>query len=126
MKKIYLLLIFSSLFAQSLYFNAFTDIQKAKRFLRTNPQKANNLFIEAKGYLKQIIRNSINQNEPSSQSMYLLGELYLNGSGGEKKPQKATLLLCAANSLGNTKAKQLIKTKNLSCPTQINLKELAK
>jgi len=132
MKKIYSLLIFSSLFAQtnifanSLYFNAFTDIQKAKRLLTNNPQKANSLFIEARGYLKQIIKNSINQNKPSSQSMYLLGELYLNGWGGEKNPQKATLLLCSANSLGNMKAQKLIKTKNLSCPTQINIKELAK
>jgi len=126
MKKIYALLIFSSLFAQSLYFNAFTDIQKAKRLLTTNPQKANSLFIEAKGYLKQIIRSSINQNKPSSQSMYLLGELYLNGWGGAKKPQKATLFLCSAYSLGNMKAKRLIKKNNLSCPAQINIKELAK
>jgi len=126
MKKLYLLTIFSSLFAQSLYFSAFTDIQKAKRLLNTNPQKANALFIEAKGYLKQIVQSSINQNKPSSQAMLLLGELYLKGWGVDQNTQQATILLCSAKILGNAKANRLIKKNAISCPKKINIKELAK
>jgi len=126
MKKIYLLLIFSSLFAQSLYFSAFKDIHKAKSLLKSNPQKANELFIEARGYLTQIIQSSIEKNKPSSQSLLLLGELYLNGWGGDKNIQKSTKLLCSAKMLGNSKADRMIKKNNLSCPQKINIKELAK
>jgi len=126
MKKIYLLLIVSSLFAQSLYFNAFKDIQKAKRLLKNDPQKATALFIEAKGYLKEIVKNSVAQNKPSSQSILLLGELYLNGWGADKNPSKAAMLICAAKELGNSKAGRLISKNSLSCSKKINFKELAK
>jgi len=126
MKKLYLLTIFSSLFAQSLYFNAFTDIQKAKRLLNSNPKQADGLFIEAKGYLKQIVQSSISQNEPSSQAILLLGELYLHGWGVNQDPQQAKMLLCSAKMLGNAKANRLIKKNSLSCPQKINIKELAK
>jgi len=126
MKKLYLLLIFCSLFAKSLYFNAFIDIQKAKRLLNSNPKQADALFIEAKGYLKQIVQSSINQNKPSSQAILLLGELYLNGWGVDKNLQKAKSLLCSAKILGNIKANRLIKKNAISCPKKINIKELAK
>jgi len=126
MKKISLLLIFSFLFAQNLYFSAFIDIEKAKRLLQSNPQKANELFIEARGYLKQIIQNSIEKNKPSSQSLLLLGELYLNGWGGDKNIKQSIKLLCSSKILGNSKADKIIKKNNLSCPKKINLKELAK
>jgi len=112
------------LFAQNLYFSAFQDIQKAKRLLNQAPQKAQTLFIEASSYLKQIINSSIDSNKPSAQAFSLLGELYLNGWGVEYNIQKAKLLLCAAKSLGNFKAKMLIKKNNLVCPKKINLKEL--
>ncbi|GAX87282.1 conserved hypothetical protein [Lebetimonas natsushimae] len=111
-------------FAQNLYFSAFKDIQKAKRFINTNPEKAQRLFIEASSYLKEIVNTSINKKEPSAQALALLGELYLNGWGVEKNLKKATLLLCAAKSLGNYKAKKLIKTNKLICPKTINIKEI--
>jgi TPR repeat protein len=123
MKKL-LILLATIVFAQSLYFSAFQDIKKAKRLLSSNPDKANTLFIEASGYLKQIINSSIEKNTPSQQAMSLLGELYLNGWGVEKNIYKATKLLCAAKTLGNFKASQLIKQYNLTCPKKINLKEL--
>ena len=123
MKK---LIIFIGLFllAQNLYFTAFQNVQKAKKLLNQNPQKAQTLFIEASSYLKQIINSSIDINKPSVQALSLLGEMYLNGWGVENNSQKATLLLCAAKSLGNFKAKMLIKKNNLYCPAKISLKEL--
>jgi TPR repeat protein len=112
------------LFAQNLYFSAFKDIQKAKKILNTNPKKAQTLFIEASSYLKQVINSSIDKNKPSVQAFTLLGELYLNGWGVEQNVKKASLLLCAAKSLGNFKAEKLIKQNNLNCPKKINIKEL--
>jgi len=126
MKNIFLILMASSLFAQSLYFNAFRDINKAKRLLHTNPSKANALFIEAKGYLKETLKTSIEKNQPSSQVLLLLGKLYLNGWGVKNDSKKAALFLCSAKKLGNIPAKKLISKNNLSCPTKINIKELAK
>jgi TPR repeat protein len=123
MKKI-LIFIGTLVFAQNLYFSAFKDIQKAKKILNTNPEKAKTLFIEASSYLKQIVNSSIDANKPSTQAMSLLGELYLNGWSVEQNYKKATLLLCQAKNLGNFKAATLIKKNNLTCPQKINLKEL--
>jgi archaellum component FlaF (FlaF/FlaG flagellin family) len=63
MKKIsvFIILTITLVFAQNLYFLAFTDIQKAKRVLNSNPDKAKNLFIEAKSYLKEIVNSSIDK-----------------------------------------------------------------
>ncbi|WP_024790014.1 SEL1-like repeat protein [Lebetimonas sp. JH292] len=125
MKKVILFFfVVTFLLSQSLYFNAFKDIQKAKRLLNSDPQKANALFIEAGSFLKQIINSSINSDKPSSQALNLLGELYLNGWGVEKNIKKARLLLCAARNLGNFRAQMLIKKNSLKCPAKINLKEL--
>lgn len=111
-------------FAQNLYFSAFKDIQKAKRLLNKNPEQAKTFFIEASNYLKQVINETIDKNKPSVQAMTLLGEMYLKGWGIEQNPQKAKLLLCAAKSLGNFKAKTLIQQNGIKCPQKINLKEL--
>jgi hypothetical protein len=126
MKKIsvFIILTITLVFAQNLYFSAFKDIQKAKKILNTNPQKAQTLFIEASSYLKQVINSSIDKNKPSVQAMTLLGEMYLKGWGGEQNPQKAKLLLCTAKNLGNSKAKTLIQQNGIKCPQKINLKEL--
>jgi hypothetical protein len=114
----------SILFAQNLYMSAFQDVLKAKRILKSDPEKAKTYFIEASSYLKQVVNSSIDANKPSLQAMALLGELYINGWGIDKNEKKATLLLCAAKNLGNFKAASLIKKHNLNCPKKINLKEL--
>ena len=124
MKKPLLIALFSLLTAQNLYFEAFKNVNKAKKIIKTQPQKADKLFIQAYGYLKQYINNTIEQNKPSANSFKLLGEMYLNGWGVEKDIQKAQKLLCAAKKLGNIPAKNLIIKSNISCPKQINFKEL--
>jgi len=124
MKRLTLLFIFSSmLVAQNLYFAAFKDIRQATRIINTNPKKAQKLFIEASGYLKQIINTSISNNKPSANALNLLGKLYLNGWGVDKDEQKAYKLLCAAAKLGNSKAKKTLEKLNVKCQ-KINFKEL--
>jgi len=113
----------TSLFAQNLYFDAYKDILKAKRLLNTDKTKADRLFVEAYGYLKQVVNSSIDENKPSSNAFKLLGEMYLNGWGVDKDMQKAKQLLCAAKNLGNTQAKRLIEKSNIQCG-EINYKEL--
>ncbi len=124
MKKIIFILFLSlGIYAQNLYFAAFKDIRVAKKIINTNPQKAQKLFIEASGYLKQIINNSIANNKPSANALNLLGMLYLNGWGVDKNEQKAFKLLCAASQLGNSKAKKILAKFNVKCK-KINFKEL--
>jgi len=126
MKKIFFIfvLIFTvNSFAQNLYFEAFKDIKKAKKLINSNPQQAERLFIEAYGYLKQIVNNSIDKNKPSANAFNLLGELYLNGWGVEKNEKKAVKLLCAAKQLGNRKAINTLKKISVKCQ-KINFKEL--
>jgi len=125
MKKILtLLLFFSFLMSQNLYFEAFKDVNKAKRILNTKPQEAQKLFIEAYSYLKQIVNTSIDNNKPSINSFKLLGQMYLNGWGVNQNQQLAIKYLCYAKQMGNHEAKNIIQKQNLSCPTQINYKEL--
>jgi TPR repeat protein len=115
---------FNIISAQNLYFIAFKNINKAKKLIKTEPQKADRLFIEAYGYLKQYINKTLKNNKPSANSFRLLGEMYLNGWGVEKDMSKATKLLCAAKKLGNMKANNIIKKNNISCTKTINYKEL--
>jgi TPR repeat protein len=110
--------------SQNLYFEAFKDINKAKRVVNSDPQKAQKLFIEAYSYLKQIVNSSIENNKPSVNSFKLLGEMYLYGWGVEKNKEKAIKLLCVAKQMGNNKAKKIIKKENIKCPEKINYKEL--
>jgi len=100
MKK---LIIFIGLFllAQNLYFTAFQNVQKAKKLLNQNPQKAQTLFIEASSYLKQIINSSIDINKPSVQALSLLGEMYLNGWGVENNSQKRQDAISTRQGLNN-------------------------
>jgi len=124
MKKTAILLIFIvSLFAQSLYFEAFMNIKKGKRILNSNPQKAQKLFIIAANDLKHIINNSISNNKPSANAMELMGELLLNGWGVEKNEKKAEKYLCFASELGNYKAKKLIQKNGFKCK-KISIKEI--
>jgi TPR repeat protein len=126
MKKYFLLLcIFFSfhLLAQNLYFDAYKNIQKAKRFVKSNPQKADMLFIEAYSYLKQLVNKSIDNEKPSANGLNLLGMMYLKGWGIEKNEQEAVKLLCAAKQLGNIKAKKTLEKLKTTCKP-INFKEL--
>jgi TPR repeat protein len=126
MKKfLFLFCIFFSLnvFAQNLYFEAYKNIQKGKRYIKNNPQKSDMLFIEAYSYLKQLVNKSIEDEKPSANALNLLGIMYLNGWGIEKNEKKAVKLLCAAKKLGNMKAKKTLKKLNAVCKT-INFKEL--
>jgi len=125
MKKILFILFLSivGIYAQNLYFAAFKDIRLAKKIINTNPQKAEKLFIEASGYLKQIINNSISNDKPSANAFNLMGQLYLNGWGVDKNEEKAFKLLCAASQLGNLKAKKILSKLNIKCK-KINFKEL--
>ena len=124
-KLVFILTIFLSInYAQNLYFAAFKNINKAKKFLKTNPQQADRLFIEAYSYLKQYINKTLKDNKPSANSFNLLGEMFLNGWGVEKDINKATKLLCAAKKLGNIKANKIIKKNNITCPEKIDFKEL--
>ena len=124
MKKmvLFLILIFS-LHAQNLYFQAFQDINKAKRIQKENPEKANQLYIEAYTYLKQLNNKYIKSNKPSANVMYLLGNLYLNGLGIEMDKTKGAKLLCKSAELGNLRAKKEITKLQIKCE-KINLKEL--
>ena len=124
MKRLVLLLgLIISLNASNLYFNAFINVQKAKRYLNTDPQKAQRLFIEAYGYLKQVVNTSIEKNKPSANAFNLLGEMYLNGWGVKSDREKAIKLLCAAQELGNLKAKNQLKKLDVKCQP-ITMKEL--
>ena len=124
-KLVFILTIFLSInYAQNLYFAAFKNINKAKKFLKTNPQQADRLFIEAYSYLKQYINKTLKNNKPSANSFKLLGEMFLNGWGVDKDINKAVKLLCAAKKLGNIKANNIIKKNNITCPKKINYKEL--
>jgi len=124
MKKLFLIMFLSmGIYAQNLYFAAYKDIRTAKKIINTDPQKAQKLFIEASGYLKQIINNSISNEKPSANAFNLMGQLYLNGWGVEKDEKKAFKLLCAAAELGNSKAKKTVAKLNLTCK-KINFKEL--
>ena len=99
-KLVFILTIFLSInYAQNLYFSAFKNINKAKRLLKTDPQQADRLFIEAYSYLKQYVNKTLKNNKPSANSFKLLGEMFLNGWGVEKDINKATKLLCAAKNL---------------------------
>ena len=122
-KLIFLFTLSGFIFAQNLYFAAFKDIRQAKKIINTEPEKAQKLFIEASGYLKQIINNSIANNKPSANALNLLGNLYLNGWGVDKDEQKAYKLLCAAAKLGNSKAKKSLAKLNVQCKKN-NFKEL--
>ena len=126
MKKmaLFLILIFS-LHAQNLYFQAFQDINKAKRIQKENPEKANQLYIEAYTYLKQLNNKYIENNKPSANVMYLLGKLYLNGLGIEKDTIKGAKFLCTSAELGNLRAKKDITKLQIKCE-KINVKELKK
>jgi len=126
MKKIIFTILFliSSSYGANLYFDAFQDIQKAKRMLKTNPDKANSLFIEAAGYLKQVINTSINNNKPSGNAFFLLGEMYYNGWGVKKNTKKAYKLFCAAKQLGNFKANTKVNKLKIKCKAIKNFKEL--
>jgi TPR repeat protein len=126
MKRVFLIfsvLLTVSIYAQNLYFEAFKDIKKAKRVVNSDPQKAQRLFIEAYGYLKQIVNNSIDKGKPSANAFNLLGELYLKGWGVEKNEKKAKRLLCAAKQLGNSKAAKTLDKLGIKCK-KINFKEL--
>jgi len=127
MKKLLLILtifLSVSIYAQNLYFAAFKNINKAKRLIKTNPQKADRLFIEAYSYLKQYVNETIQNDKPSANSFKLLGEMYLYGWGVDKDINKAAKLLCAAKNLGNMQANSIIKKNNINCPEKINYKEL--
>jgi len=125
-KLVFILTIFLSvnISAQNLYFAAFKNINKAKRLLKTDPQQADRLFIEAYSYLKQYVNKTLKNNKPSANSFKLLGEMFLNGWGVDKDINKAVKLLCAAKKLGNIKANNIIKKNNITCPEKINYKEL--
>jgi TPR repeat protein len=125
-KLLFILTIFLSvnISAQNLYFAAFKNINKAKRLLKTDPQQADRLFIEAYSYLKQYVNKTLKNNKPSANSFKLLGEMFLNGWGVDKDINKAVKLLCAAKKLGNIKANNIIKKNNITCPEKINYKEL--
>ena len=125
-KLLFILTIFLSvnISAQNLYFAAFKNINKAKRLLKTDPQQADRLFIEAYSYLKQYVNKTLKNNKPSANSFKLLGEMFLNGWGVDKDINKAVKLLCAAKKLGNIKANNIIKKNNITCPKKINYKEL--
>ena len=124
-KLLFILTIFLSVnYAQNLYFAAFKNINKAKRLLKTDPQQADRLFIEAYSYLKQYVNKTLKNNKPSANSFKLLGEMFLNGWGVDKDINKAVKLLCAAKKLGNIKANNIIKKNNITCPKKINYKEL--
>jgi TPR repeat protein len=124
-KLLFILTIFLSVnYAQNLYFSAFKNINKAKRLLKTDPQQADRLFIEAYSYLKQYVNKTLKNNKPSANSFKLLGEMFLNGWGVDKDINKAVKLLCAAKKLGNIKANNIIKKNNITCPKKINYKEL--
>jgi TPR repeat protein len=126
MKRVFLIfsvLLTVSIYAQNLYFEAFKDIKKAKKIVNSDPQKAQRLFIEAYGYLKQIVNNSIDKNKPSANAFNLLGELYLKGWGVEKNEKKAKQFLCAAKLLGNLKAAKTLDKLGIKCK-KINFKEL--
>ncbi|GAB6073915.1 hypothetical protein [Nautilia lithotrophica] len=124
MKKLFFILFLSiGLFAQNLYFDAYKNIQKAKRVIKTNPQKAERLFIEAYSYLKQLVNTSISNNKPSANAFNLLGIMYLKGWGVDKNEEMAIKLLCAASQLGNKKAQKTLNKLNVTCK-KINFKEL--
>ena len=125
-KLLFILTIFLSvnISAQNLYFAAFKNINKAKRLLKTDPQQADRLFIEAYSYLKQYVNKTLKNNKPSANSFKLLGEMFLNGWGVDKDINKAVKLLCAAKKLGNIKANKIIKKNNITCPEKIDFKEL--
>jgi len=124
MKKFLLfMLVIVSVNAANMYFNAFVDIKKAKRLLNSNPEQAQRLFIEAYSFLKQVVNTSIDENKPSANAFNLLGELYLNGWGVDQDKEKAIKFFCAAEKLGNSKAKKTIQKLNATCGT-INIKEL--
>ena len=124
-KLLFILTIFLSVnYAQNLYFSAFKNINKAKRLLKTDPQQADRLFIEAYSYLKQYVNKTLKNNKPSANSFKLLGEMFLNGWGVDKDINKAVKLLCAAKKLGNIKANKIIKKNNITCPEKIDFKEL--
>jgi TPR repeat protein len=124
MKKLLAIILLSFSFAQAdLYFSAFQKVIKGKRLLHKDPKRANIEFIEAAGYLKQLINNSIEVNKPNANALKLLGEMYLKGWGIEQNYQEAEKLLCAAANYGNLQAQKLIKRNNFIC-TKISLKEL--
>ena len=117
-----ILITFSFLHAD-LYFDAFQKVMKGKRLLHQDPKRANIEFIEAAGYLKQLINKSIDNNTPNANALKLLGEMYLKGWGIEQNTQKAAKLLCAAANYGNLQAQRIVKRHNFTC-TKISLKEL--
>ncbi|ACM93674.1 hypothetical protein NAMH_1273 [Nautilia profundicola AmH] len=124
MKKLFFIFfIITAVFAQNLYFDAYKNIQKAKRIIKTDPQKADRYFIEAYSYLKQLVNTSIDNNKPSANAFNLLGNMYLKGWGVEKNERKAIELLCGAAQLGNKKAKRTLAKLNVKCD-KINFKEL--
>jgi len=125
MKRLLFIFAFLSvtLFAQNLYFDAHKNVNIAKKLLKTNPDKAQRLFIEAYGYLKKFVNHTIENNRPSANGLNLLGEMYLNGWGVEKNEKKAIKLICAAKQLGNRRAKRKLQKMGIKCP-KINFKEL--
>jgi len=125
MKKVFLIAAFLSvsLFSQNLYFDAHKNVNMAKKLLKTDPQKAQRLFIEAYGYLKKYVSKTLQSNRPSGNALNLLGEMYINGWGIEKDEKKGINLICAAAQLGNRRAKLKLKKLGTDCP-KINFKEL--
>jgi len=102
MKKIFILLFISSLFALNLeYTKAFFMYQKAYRMLNTNPKISQEYFKKSFKILKKLEREKI----PSSQVYYLLGVMYSNGWGIKKDYSKAKKELLKAIKFGNLKAK---------------------
>jgi len=125
MKKLSALLA-ASLFlcAGNLYFNAYRDIQQAKRLMGTDPEKSQRMFMQGYTYLKELINRSVDKNRPSVNAFKLMGEMYLNGWGVEKNATKAARYLCAAKMLGNVSATRIIGEENITCPATIDYKEL--
>jgi TPR repeat protein len=124
MKKMLILSCFAIyLLAQNLYFDAFSNIRKAKKLLNTNPDKAKVLFIEAYANLKRIANDSIDNNKPSANAFNLIGKMYLNGWGVEQNKEKAVQFLCAAKQLGNSQAGKTVSKLGIKCK-KINFKEL--
>lgn len=115
-KTIILTFLFSSLLlAQNLYFKSFVEIRTAKRIMNTNPQKAKKLFLDAYKNLTTLVNDSIRNKKPSSNGMFLLGEMYLNGWGIPKNVKEANILICNAKKLGNLRAERLVKKLGISC-----------
>ena len=124
MKKLTISIALGTLLFASPFREAFISIKKADRIVISNPQKANMLYIKAYDILSNIMHKDLKNKKPSPNVLYLLGKLYLEGKGVSKNYKKARNYLCYASQIGNARAGSLLTKHNITCPTNITIKEL--